>query len=144
MEYKGHTIEDKCYGYKYSKLECYDYNSVEFKTDDLIRWQKALEAKEKELIASSEDFKDVQLVISANGDQYNPNGADEEPYMNINIQWQVAETELQKQHRIEKAKQRIDDEIAKEEAVKHQLEDKKQQEIDKAIRLLKSNGYNVI
>ena len=144
MEYKGRQIEDKCYKFKYEQIEEYDCNSMEFTAEDLNRWKKILAAKEKELTETSTDFRDVRLSIIADGFHYNPNGVDDEEYMKIKLQWQEAETEEEKLHRIEKSKRKIDEDIAAEEATKKYLKEKKQKELDRAIGLLRANGYNVV
>lgn len=144
MEYKGKHIEDKCYKFKYNKIEEHDCNSMEFTAEDLDRWKEILAAKEKELTEAGADFKNVRLLIQGDGFHYNPNGADDDAYMEIHLQWKEAETEEEKLHRIEKSKRKIDEEIATEEAHKKYLEEKKQMEMDKAIRLLRANGYNVV
>lgn len=119
MEYKGKHIEDKCYKFKYNKIEEHDCNSMEFTAEDLDRWKENLAAKEKELAEAGIDFKDVRLSIIADGFHYNPNGADDDAYMEIQLQWKEAETEEEKLHRIEKSKRKIDEEIATEEAHKN-------------------------
>ncbi len=144
MEYKGRNIEDKCYKFKYEQIEEHDCNSMEFTAEDLDRWKEILVAKEKELTEAGIDFKNVRLSIIADGFHYNPNSADDEEYMKIKLQWQEAETEEEKLHRIEKSKRKIDEEIATEEATKKYLEEKKQRELDRAIGLLRANRYNVV
>lgn len=144
MEYKGRQIEDTCYKFKYDKIEEHGCNSMEFTVEDLDRWKEVLTAKEKELTEACADFKDVRLSIAADGFHYNPNGADDEEYMEIHLQWKEIETEEEKLHRIVKSKQKIDEEIATEEANKKYLEEKKQRELNRAIGLLRANGYNVV
>lgn len=94
MFYKGKEIADRIYVYKEEMIsELYD-NNHEFDLDDIEAWKEAIIKKTEELKSKGVDFKDVKLNIVGDGFHYNPNGADDEPYIDIHLQWQELETEV--------------------------------------------------
>lgn len=144
MIYKGRVIEDREYvGKSQSLASLYD-NSQDFTLADIDGWKEAIVKKTEELKSKGVDFKDVKLNIVGDGFHDNPNGADDEPYMNIHLQWQELETDEEREKRIEKAKKKIDSDLKYEierEMWKKRMEER---EVQEAIDRVQRAGYKVV
>ena len=114
MIYKGKEIEDHCYVGKSQVIESLDDNSQDFTLDDIEAWKELIIKKTEELKSNGVDFKNVTIGIIGDGFHYNPNGADDEPHMDIHLQWQVLETDEEREKRIEQKKKWIDEDIERE------------------------------
>ena len=136
MEYKGKEIEDHCYVGKNQVIESLDDNCQDFTLDDI--------KKTEELKSNGVDFKDVTIGIIGDGFHYNPNGADDEPYMDIHLQWQVLETDEEREKRIERKKKSIDEDIEREKRREEARKLAEQMEIERSIETLRRAGYNVV
>ena len=143
MIYKGKQIDDRIYVSREEKLSELCSNCEEFDVSEIDRWMKAVIQKSKELKQKGVAFKDVQLQISADGWHYNPNGADDESYMNISITWMEMETDTERESRIEKKKKWIDQEIETEKRAAEAKDAAQKREIENAIRTLENSGYKV-
>lgn len=144
MEYKGRQIEDHCYVGKSQVLASLDENSQDFTLDDIEAWKEAIIKKTEELKSKGVDFKDVTIGIIGDGFHYNPNGADDEPYMDIHLQWQVLETDEEREKRIEQKKKWIDEDIEREKRKEEAKKLAEQMEIARSIETLRRAGYNVV
>ena len=144
MIYKGKQIDDRIYVSREENLSELCSNCEKFDVSEIDRWMKAVIQKSKELKQKGVAFKDVQLRISADGWHYNPNGADDESYMNIGITWMEMETDTERESRIEKKKRWIDQEIEIEKREAEAKDFAHKLEIEKAIRTLERNGYKVV
>ena len=144
MIYKGKVIEDREYVGKSQMLESLYGNSQNFTLDDIEAWKELIIKKTEELKSKGVDFKDVKLNIVGDGFHYNPNGADDEPYMNISIQWKEMETDEEREIRIERKKRWIDQEIEDEKERAEYEKQQKENELWKAIETIERHGYNVI
>lgn len=144
MIYKGKQIEDRIYVSREENLSELCSNCEEFDISEIDRWKKAVEYKTEELRRKGVAFKDVQLQISADGYHYNPNGADDESYMNINITWMEMETDQERESRIEKEKKWIDQQIETEKRAAEAKDIAQKREIENAIKILERNGYKVV
>ena len=144
MLYRGKEIADRCYVEREQTLSyCYP-NSQEFDLDEIEAWKEAINDKTEELKAKGVDFKDVKLNIVGDGFHYNPNGADDEPYIDIQLLWCELESDEEREKRIERMKKEIDQEIAEGEEREELAKIKKENELWKAIETVKRNGYKVV
>jgi hypothetical protein len=144
MIYKGKEIADRIYLSKEEMISELYENSQEFDLDDIEAWKEAIIKKTEELKSKGVGFKDVKLNIVGDGFHYNPYGADDEPYMNIHLQWQEWETDEVREKRIEKAKKKIDADLKYEierEMWKKRLEER---EVQEAIDRVQRAGYKVV
>ena len=144
MFYKGKEIAGHIYVCKEEMISELYHNSQEFDLDDIEGWKEAIIKKTEELKSKGVDFKDVKLNIVGDAFHYNPNGADDEPYMNISIQWKEMETDEEREIRIERKKRWIDQEIEDEKERAEYEKQQKENELWKAIETIKRHGYNVI
>ena len=144
MEYKGKEIEDHDYVGKSQSLANLYGNSNDFTLEEIEAWKEAIIKKTEELKSKGVDFKDVTIGIIGDGFHYNPNGADDEPYMEIYLEWQELETDDEREKRIEKAKKKIDSDLKYEierEMWKKCLEER---EVQEAIDRVQRAGYKVV
>ena len=144
MEYKGKEIEDHCYVGKNQVIESLDDNCQDFTLDDIEAWKELIIKKTEELKSNGVDFKDVTIGIIGDGFHYNPNGADDEPHMDIHLQWQVLETDEEREKRIERKKKSIDEDIECEKRREEARKLAEQMEIERSIATLRRAGYNVV
>lgn len=144
MIYKGKEIDDHCYEWKNQVIENLSENSQDFTLEDIERWKEAVIKKTEELKSKGVDFKDVTIGIIGDGFHYNPNGADDEPYMDIHLQWQELETDEEREKRIERKKKWIDKDIECEKKRAEYEKQQKENELWKAIETIRRNGYNVV
>lgn len=144
MIYKGKEIEDHCYVGKSQVIESLSENSQDFTLEVIKAWEELIIKKKVELKSSGVDFKDVTIGIIGDGYHYNPNGADDEPYMNVYLQWQELETDEEREKRIERQKKRIDQDIEDEKKRAEYEKQQKENELWKAIETIRRNGYQVI
>lgn len=144
MNYKGKEIEDHCYVGKSQVIESLDENSHDFTLDDIEAWKELIIKKTEELKSKGVDFKNVTIGIIGDGFHYNPNGADDEPYMNIYLQWQELETDEEREKRIERKKKWIDEDIESEKRREEAKKLAEQKEIERSIETLRKAGYNVV
>lgn len=144
MIYKGKEIADHIYVCKEEMISELCENSQDFTLDDIEAWKELIIKKTEELKSKGIDFKNVTIGIIGDGFHYNPNGADDEPYMNIHLQWQELETDEEREKRIEKAKKKIDADLKYEierEMWKKRLEER---EVQEAIDRVQRAGYKVV
>ena len=144
MIYKGKEIEDHRYEWKNQVIESLYGNSQRFTLDEIEVWKEFIIKKTEELKSNGVDFKDVTIGIIGDGFHYNPNGADDEPYMEIYLEWQELETDDEREKRIEKAKKKIDSDLKYEierEMWKKCLEER---EVQEAIDRVQRAGYKVV
>lgn len=144
MLYKGKEIEDHCYVWKNQVIESLDENDHNFTLDNIEAWKEAIINKTEELKSNGVDFKNVTIGITGDGFHYNPNGADDEPYMSIYLQWYVLETDEEREKRIEKTKKNIDKDIENEKRREEAKKLAERVEIERAIEKLRNAGYQVI
>lgn len=144
MIYKGKNIEDHCYVWKNRLIESLYDNSQRFTLDNIEAWKELIIKKTEELKYAGVDFKEVTIGIIGDGFHYNPNGADEEPYMNIYLEWQELETDEEREKRIERNKKRIDEDIECEKRKEEAKKLAEQKEIERSIETLRRAGYNVV
>ena len=144
MEYKGRQIEDREYVGKSQMLESLYENSQDFTIEDIEGWKEAIVRKTEELESKGVDFKDVAIGIIGDGFHYNPNGADDEPYMDILLQWKELETDEGREKRIERKKKSIDEEIEREKRKEEARKLAEQKEIERSIEKLRKAGYQVL
>lgn len=143
MIYKGKEIEDHCYVGKNQMIESLDENSMSITLENIESWKELIIKKTEELKFKGVDFKNVTIGIIGDGYHYNPNGADNEPYMNIYLVWQESETDEERERRIGLKKKWIDEDI---ECEKRREEAKKlveQKEIERSVETLRNAGYQV-
>lgn len=144
MIYKGKEIEDHCYEWKNQVIENWYNNSQRFTIEEIEAWKELIIKKTEELKSKGVDFKDVTIGIIGDGFHYNPNGADDEPYIEIYLEWQELETDDEREKRIEKAKKKIDSDLKYEierEMWKKCLEER---EVQEAIDRVQRAGYKVV
>lgn len=144
MEYKGKQIEDRDYVGKSQVIESLSENSQDFTLEVIKAWEELIIKKKTELKSNGVDFKDVTIGIIGDGFHYNPNGADDEPYMNVYLQWQELETDEEREKRIERTKKRIDEDIECEKRKEEAKKLAEQKEIERSIERLRNAGYQVI
>ena len=144
MIYKGKEIEDHCYVGKSQVIESLDDNCQDFTLDDIEAWKELIIKKTEELKSNGVDFKNVTIGIIGDGFHYNPNGADDEPYMDIHLQWQELETNEEREKRIEQKKKWIDEDIEREKRKEEAKKLAEQMEIERSIETLRRAGYNVV
>lgn len=144
MIYKGKKIKDREYvGKSQSLASLYD-NSQDFTLEDIEGWKELIIKKTEELKSKGVDFKNLTIGITGDGFHYNPNGADDEPYMNIYLQWQELETNKEREKRIEREKKSIDEDIEREKRNEEAKKLAKQREIERSIETLRQAGYRVV
>lgn len=144
MIYKCRVIEDREYVDKSQLLANMYSNSQDFTLDDIEGWKEHIIKKTEELKSKGVDFKDVTIGIIGDGFQYNPDGADTEPYMDIYIQWQELETDYEREKRIEREKKLIDEDIEREKRMEEAKKLAEKVEIERSIETLRRAGYQVI
>ena len=144
MIYKGKEIEDHCYVCKSQVIESLYENSQDFTLDDIEAWKELIIKKTEELKSKGVDFKNVTIGIIGDGFHYNPNGADDEPYMDIHLQWQELETDEDREKRIEQKKKWIDEDIESEKRREEAKKLAEQKEIERSIETLRKAGYKVV
>lgn len=144
MEYKGKEIEDHDYVGKSQSLANLYGNSNDFTLEEIEAWEKLIIKKKKELKSNGVDFKDVTIGIIGDGFHYNPNGADDEPYMDIYLQWRELETDEEREKRIERKKKWIDEDIEREKRKEEAKKLAEQKEIERSIETLRKAGYQVV
>lgn len=144
MIYKGKEIEDHCYECKNQVIESLSENIQNFTLEVIKGWEELIIKKTEELKSKGVDFKDVTIDIIGDGFHYNPNGADDEPYMDIYLQWKELETDYEREKRIEKKKKSIDDEIEDEKKRAEYEKQQKENELWRAIETISRNGYQVV
>ena len=125
-------------------IESLDDNCQDFTLDDIEAWKELIIKKTEELKSNGVDFKDVTIGIIGDGFHYNPNGADDEPHMDIHLQWQVLETDEEREKRIERKKKSIDEDIECEKRREEARKLAEQMEIERSIATLRRAGYNVV
>lgn len=144
MIYKGEEIKDRKYvGKSQSLASLYD-NNQDFTLEDIEGWRELIIKKTEELKSKGIDFKDVTIGITGDGFHYNPNVADDEPYMNIYLQWQELETDEEREKRIERKKKSIDETIEREKRKEEAKKKAEKEEIARSIKILHRAGYNVV
>ena len=143
MEYKGKEIDDHCYVWKNQVIESLDENDHNFTLDNIEAWKELIIKKTEELESNGVVFKNIAIGIMADGYHYNPNGADDDPYMDITLQWQELETDEEREKRIEKTKKNIDKDIENEKRREEAKKLAEQIEIERAIEKLRNAGYQV-
>ena len=144
MIYKGKEIEDHCYEWKNQVIENWYNNSQRFTLEEIEAWKELIIKKTEELKSKGVDFKDVTIGIIGDGFHYNPNGADDDPYMEIYLEWQELETDDEREKRIERKKKWIDEEIEREKRMEEAKKLAEQKEIERSIERLRNAGYQVI
>lgn len=144
MIYKGKEIEDREYVGKSQMLESLDGNSHDFTLEDIEKWKEHIIKKTEELTSKGVDFKDVTIGIIGDGFYYNPNGADDEPYMDIYVQWWELETDYEREKRIERKKKSIDEDIEHEKRKEEAKKLAEKEEIARSIETLRRAGYQVV
>lgn len=144
MIYKGKEIEDHEYVGKSQMLESLDENSHDFTLEDIEEWKEHIIKKTEELKSKGVDFKDVTIGIIGDGFHYNPNGADDEAYMEIYLQWKELETDEEREKRIERKKKSIDNDIEREKRKEEAKKLAEKEEIARSIETLRRAGYNVV
>ena len=144
MEYKGKEIEDHDYVGKSQSLANLYGNSNDFTLEEIEAWKEAIIKKTEELKSKGVDFKDVTIGIIGDGFHYNPNGADDEPYMDIYLQWRELETDEEREKRIERKKKWIDEDIEREKRKEEAKKLAEQKEIERSIETLRKAGYQVV
>ena len=144
MEYKGKEIEDHDYVGKSQSLANLYGNSNDFTLEEIEAWKEAIIKKTEELKSKGVDFKDVTIGIIGDGFHYNPNGADDEPYMDIYLQWRELETDEERDKRIERKKKWIDEDIEREKRKEEARKLAEQKEIERSIETLRKAGYQVM
>ena len=144
MIYKGRQIEDHSYVGKSQVIESLFENSQDFTLEDIEAWKEAIIKKTEELKSNGVDFKDVTIGIIGDGFHYNPNGADDEPYMDIYLQWRELETDEEREKRIERKKKWIDEDIEREKRREEAKKLAERKEIERSIETLRKAGYKVV
>lgn len=144
MIYKGEEIEDREYVGKSQMIESLSENSQDFTLEDIEAWKELIIKKTEKLKSNGVDFKHVTIGIIGDGYHYNPNGADDEPYMNIYIQWLELETDEERDKRIEQMKKWIDEDIENEKRRGEVKKLAEQKEIERSIETLRKAGYQVV
>lgn len=144
MIYKGKEIEDHWYMCKSQVIESMYGNSQDFTLDNIEAWKEAIIKKTEELKSKGVDFKDVTIGIMGDSFHYNPSGADDEPYMDIYLQWRELETDEEREKRIERKKKSIDEDIEHEKRMEEAKKLAEQEEIERSIEILRKAGYQVV
>ena len=144
MEYKGKEIEDHWYVCKNQVIESLYGNSQNFTLDDIEAWKELIIKKTEELKSKGIDFKHVTIGIIGDGFHYNPNGADDESYMDICLVWYELETDEEREKRIERKKKLIDEDIEREKRKEEAKKLAEQKEIERSIETLRKAGYKVV
>lgn len=144
MFYKGKEIEDRDYVGKSQVIESLSENSQDFTLEVIKTWEELIIKKKKELKSNGVDFKDVTIGIIGDGYHCNDNGPDDEPYMDIHLQWKELETDEEREKRIERTKKRIDEDIECEKRKEEAKKLAEQKEIERSIERLRNAGYQVI
>lgn len=144
MIYKGKEIKDREYVGKSQEVASLYDNSQDFTLEDIEGWKELIIKKTEELKSKGIDFKDVTIGITGDGFHYNPNGADDEPYMNIYLQWLELETDEEREKRIGQKKKWIDEDIEREKRKEEAKKMAEKEEIERSIKILRRAGYNVI
>lgn len=144
MIYKGKEIKEKEYVLVTEEpfLE-YSSNYVEFDLEDLEDLCEKYKAKEKELKESGLDFKNLKIEFWAQDYDYNPNGPDYDDEAKIYFTYQRLETDKESEDRILREMDRIDRQAKEDARMKDAEKAVKQYELEKARKLLESNGYTI-
>lgn len=144
MIYKGKEIKDREYVGKSQEVASMCDNSQDFTLEDIEGWKELIIKKTEELKSKGIDFKDVTIGIIGDGFHYNPNGADDEPYMDIYLQWKEMETDEEREKRIGQKKKWIDEDIEREKRREEAKKLAEKEEVERCIKTLRRAGYNVI
>lgn len=143
MLYRGEYIQDNAEVMVEDHYKDMGSNNFELSKEDLEELIKAYEEKQDELAKAGLDPEKLKMNFYANesydGDYYQCDAECE-----ISFHYYRPETEEEKEDRIKKAKKRIDEKIADEERKAEILRKDKERELQKAMEILKKNGFNVV
>lgn len=143
MLYRGEYIEDNAEVMVEDHYKDMGSNDFELYKEDLEDLIKAFEEKQNELAKAGLDPEKLKMNFYANesydGDYYQCDAECE-----ISFHYYRPETQEEKEERIKKAKKRINEKIADEERKAEISRKDKERELQKAMEILKKNGFNVV
>ena len=145
MIYRGQEIPDKIWVTKFEEEPVKEFDSNDFDLDyDDLKWlQKELESKKYELKEKGVEFKNLRLNFYATEYRENDYGPDDESQCTVIFAYDRPETEEESKERIENKKKWIDKQIVDEERTAAYKKASEEKALQKAMDLLKSNGYKV-
>lgn len=137
IEYKGHKIPTKLYNTKWEVLPQFhqdDTQTISLDCSKLNDMIGIIHKKEVQLRRDNIDFKNLYLDVTGNVE------SDwKDAYVEVELVWEVAESEEESKARIDEAKKKIDSEVEKIDKLKAQME----KSIENEILHLRSLGYKV-
>jgi hypothetical protein len=142
VSYKGHNIPDSEMRYRYQTLDKFSsdsLNSFEFTSEDLNELNRIVAEKEAELKERGYDEPTVYLMMSGR----NSNGDYEEENFTVELVWKETETKEEREYRILRAMEDIDEEIEREERNKKFKEELYNSQVANSIKILQEAGYKV-
>ena len=142
VSYKGYNIPDSEMRYRYQVLDKFSsegLNSFEFTSEDLNELNRIVAEKEAELKERGYDEPTVSLMMSGR----NNNGDYEEEDFTVELVWKETETNEERDFRILRAMEDIDEEIEREERNKTFKEELYKNQVANSIKILQEAGYKV-
>lgn len=142
VSYKGYNIPDSEMRYRYQALDKFSsdcLNSFEFTSEDLNELNRIVTEKEAELKERGYDEPTVSLMMSGR----NNNGDYEEEDFTVELVWKETETKEERDFRILRAMEDIDEEIEREERNKKFKEELYNSQVANSIKILQEAGYKI-
>lgn len=141
FDYKGHSIPDSEMRYRYQALDMFSSegtNTFQFTSEDLNELNRIVTEKETELRHRGYDEPTVYLLMGGHQDHDN----DEEDFT-VELVWKETETNEEREYRILRAMEDIDEEIEREERNKKFKEQLYENQVASSIKILEEAGYKV-
>ena len=141
VSYKGHNIPDSEIMYRYQTLDKFSsdsLNSFQFTSEDLNELNRIVAEKEAELKERGYDEPTVYLMMSGNN-----NYVDDEKDFTVELVWKETETKEERDFRILRAMEAIDEEIEREERNKKFKEELYNSQLTNSIKILQEAGYKI-
>ena len=146
MEYKGQCINDTSDVKRYENIDKFtnDFsNEIEFGIEELDELKDLIRKKESELKEKGIKFSGVKIEMLGNDESYNPNGPDTPAEFITSLSWMEEENEAEKEKRIQREKQRIDNVIKDRIAREAREERVRMEKIAAAVKVIEENGGTV-
>ena len=139
LYYKGHSIPDsemRCRYQVLDKFSCEYSNTFKFTSEDLDELNKIIAEKEAELKEKGYDEPNVYLMMGGrDGDNDND--------FTVELVWKETETKEEREFRILRAMEDIDEEIEREERNKKFKEELYNSQVANSIKILQEAGYKI-
>lgn len=145
MIYKGYEIADHEYVQNEELLAEFDTNTVSVPLDKLREWINLAKKKFREYRDEHISIPIRAMGIKFHGDGYHndPDGKDDEPFMNVYLSWYEPESYSEREQRIASEKNRIDNFIAAQASSRQAVRQKKDSELQNAIKIIEEAGGKI-